>query len=280
MLGPLFADQSIRTNFIKTIFDIGLHEGCDAAFYLKKGFRVVGVEANPELVREAKMRFAGEIARRQLILVDKAVSRKPDKRIPFYQRRDKNGWSSIYREAAERDAEQSTVVDVETVSIGQLFEEHGIPYYLKGDIEGADAVLLEQIAGARKKPLYVSLEFDPGSDSLIDGLLKAGYSRFQLINQGHLRLFTPPNPSREGLYVSQCFHGKMSGLFGRELDPSHWVDERTIRRQWQTWQHIAAGGFTRPRRFFYKQYGKVTRKTWCIGSGWMDIHARLDSLST
>ena len=31
------------------IFDIGMHCGEDTDFYLKKGFTVVGVEANPEL---------------------------------------------------------------------------------------------------------------------------------------------------------------------------------------------------------------------------------------
>ena len=31
------------------IFDVGLHHGDDAAYYLSKGFRVVGIEANPQL---------------------------------------------------------------------------------------------------------------------------------------------------------------------------------------------------------------------------------------
>ena len=35
------------------IMDVGMHRGEDAEFYLKKGFRVVGVEANPELVADA-----------------------------------------------------------------------------------------------------------------------------------------------------------------------------------------------------------------------------------
>ena len=31
------------------IFDVGLHTGQDTAFYLKKGFRVIAIEANPLL---------------------------------------------------------------------------------------------------------------------------------------------------------------------------------------------------------------------------------------
>lgn len=32
------------------IYDVGLHRGEDTDFYLKKGFHVVALEANPELV--------------------------------------------------------------------------------------------------------------------------------------------------------------------------------------------------------------------------------------
>ena len=32
---------------VQTIFDLGFHEGGDTDFYLRKGFRVVAVEAYP-----------------------------------------------------------------------------------------------------------------------------------------------------------------------------------------------------------------------------------------
>ena len=41
------------------IFDVGLHKGEDAAYYLRKGFRVVGIDANPDLIEWNKKRFAG-----------------------------------------------------------------------------------------------------------------------------------------------------------------------------------------------------------------------------
>ena len=44
------------------IFDVGCNDGQDADFYLKKGFRVVEVEANPALCEALKKRFADEIA--------------------------------------------------------------------------------------------------------------------------------------------------------------------------------------------------------------------------
>ena len=33
----------------KLIFDFGVHLGKDSLFYLQKGFRVIGIEANPKL---------------------------------------------------------------------------------------------------------------------------------------------------------------------------------------------------------------------------------------
>jgi FkbM family methyltransferase len=56
------------------IFDIGCHDGRDSKFYLKKGFTVVAVEANPSLCRQLKQRFAGQIASGQFLLVEKAIA--------------------------------------------------------------------------------------------------------------------------------------------------------------------------------------------------------------
>ncbi len=43
------------------VYDVGMHRGEDTAFYLAKGYRVVGFEANPELVEACQRRFAAEI---------------------------------------------------------------------------------------------------------------------------------------------------------------------------------------------------------------------------
>ena len=58
----------------KLIYDIGMHRGEDTEFYLSRGHRVVGVEANPTLVAGLRAKFASEIASGQLQLVDKAIA--------------------------------------------------------------------------------------------------------------------------------------------------------------------------------------------------------------
>jgi len=45
----------------KLIYDVGMHKGEDTDFYLKKGFDVVGIEADPTLVVGLRERFAKEL---------------------------------------------------------------------------------------------------------------------------------------------------------------------------------------------------------------------------
>src|SRR5579863_9088502 len=46
----------------KLVVDLGMNDGSDTLFYLKKGFNVVAVEANPTLVKRASRRFARFVA--------------------------------------------------------------------------------------------------------------------------------------------------------------------------------------------------------------------------
>jgi FkbM family methyltransferase len=59
---------------VKKIFDIGMYDGADTAYYLECGYHVVAVEANPGLVDNAKRRFGAEIASGQLTCVNAAIS--------------------------------------------------------------------------------------------------------------------------------------------------------------------------------------------------------------
>lgn len=257
----------------KTIFDFGVHEGDDSDFYLRKGFRVVALEANPDLYPGLARRFGDAIRAGRWLLVRKALASRSGSSIPFYVRADKNGFSSIEIASAERDGIASRRVDVPTVTLGDLIGEFGLPYYLKCDIDGAEHIVLRQLVAELVKPPFVSFELGA---TTIDDLVEAGYTRFQIVNQSYLRLFRPPSPALEGQYTPQVFDGRMSGLFGKELDPRHWVDEGEIRRRLQTWARLSSGEITGLRRYALRKLGKLTKRTWLIHPGWIDIHARLD----
>jgi hypothetical protein len=64
------------------VYDVGMHEGEDTAYYLKKGFHVVAFEANPELIARNKRRFAPEMVSGRLVIVEGAI-------VPDYW------WSSV-----------------------------------------------------------------------------------------------------------------------------------------------------------------------------------------
>ena len=55
------------------IYDVGMHKGEDTEFYLRKGFRVIAFEANPELVDLCRVRLKRFIEQGQLKIVEGAI---------------------------------------------------------------------------------------------------------------------------------------------------------------------------------------------------------------
>jgi FkbM family methyltransferase len=55
------------------VFDIGLHNGDDSAYYLHLGYRVVGLEANPLLTAQCTQRFEKEIGQGRMTVVNAGV---------------------------------------------------------------------------------------------------------------------------------------------------------------------------------------------------------------
>jgi FkbM family methyltransferase len=250
------------------IFDLGMFEGQDAQFYMSKGFRVVSLEANPSLCEQNAAKYSKEIADGRLTIVPKALWHQADKRIPFYIF---SAWSSIYPESAARKNDPITEVQVDTTTLSILFQTYGIPYYLKCDLEGADQILAAQLSGERCKPDFVSVE--DGSGTLARKLAAAGYDRFQFVNQGRLHLIRPPNPAREGQFMDVYFDGTLSGLFGQELDPRHWVDLETCERRFQFWLAMREKRVNAVLEYLCRRVGKLTGRGWLVRTGWVDIHA-------
>ena len=217
----------------KLIFDLGLFDGSDTAFYLRKGFKVVAVEARPDLCTRARTAFAQEVSSGQLTIVERAIWRTEGERIPFHVR---SGWSSVFRSSAERDGGASEKIEVSTTTMDRLFDEFGIPHYLKADIEAAEDIVVDALSRRTNRPTFVSVEDATGA--MAARLHGIGYDRFQMVNQGYLRLASLPKPSREGRDVEWRFDGKCSGLFGHDLHPRRWVDFRRVMAQMNYWNRL------------------------------------------
>jgi FkbM family methyltransferase len=250
------------------IFDLGMFDGQDSRFYLSKGFRVVALEANPELVKRNTAAFSGEIADGRLSIVAKALWHEAGKHIPFYIY---SAWSSVYPDIAARENNPTTQVQVTTTTVAELFAQHGVPHYLKCDIEGADKILCEQLIGQPHQPSFVSAEDSDGALAQI--LATAGYDRFQFINQGRLHKKRLPNPPREGAYVKAQFGDASSGLFGHELNPRHWVDLAELERRIRFWNAMRDRRVNPLLEYACRRIGKLFQLDWLVRSGWGDVHA-------
>jgi hypothetical protein len=77
------------------IYDVGLHKSEDAEFYLRKGFRVVGFEADPDLVAFCRERLKAFIDGGQLMLVEGA-SVDPSREGKFVAQRFEEGCSGLF----------------------------------------------------------------------------------------------------------------------------------------------------------------------------------------
>lgn len=217
------------------IFDIGMDQCQDTDFYIKKGFRVVAVDANPSSCAAALDRYAAEVARGQLVVVNRAVSRDQAP-LTFYVCETESAWSTaspVLREWGIKQGAAFTEVKVEGVTAVELIEQFGVPYFCKVDIEGYDLVFLDGLAECAVVPRYLSCEVEFRRREYADQLRlleRLGYQRFALVSQKDAPFQRPPRPAREGHDIDYTFAHHASGLFGEEL-PSAWRHAADVRRE-------------------------------------------------
>ncbi len=263
------------------IYDVGVHTGEDTDYYLRKGFRVVGVEANPGLVVALKERFAGDIDDRRLTLVDKAIGASRGV-VDFYVNRYVSEWGTTDHDWMSRNAKvgaPSDVVRVPTVSLGELLDSFGVPRYMKIDIEGADRLCLRELARRADAPRYVSVEshawdYEETLEDL-EILGAAGYRKFKVIAQHTIDRQVCPRPAKEGRYVRHDFPPGASGLFGEEL-PGTWMTLEMAKRRYRTlYARVRmVGRHNGVLRFVTNRYlVAALARLFPGGTGWFDTHA-------
>jgi len=214
------------------IYDVGAHKGEDTEFYLKKGFSVVAIEANPALYLALAKKFEEFINNGRLVLLNLAISDHSDEVTLFVS--DKSDWGTTDPEWAKRNQGlgfPSRPISVKSERFETILQRHGIPYFLKVDIEGADLLCLHALKGFDLKPKFVSIESDKVSwkklNAELSVLQSLGYSRFKAVNQGYVPHQQQPNPPREGVFVSHGFEEGSSGLFGEEA-PGLWMSRAIV----------------------------------------------------
>lgn len=212
------------------IYDIGMHTGQDTEFYLRKGFRVIAFEANPDLVSACSYRFKKFIDQGKLTIVEGAIVdlktiNADQQKIQFYRNDDISVWGTVLANWSERNAQlgtSSSIIEVNVVDFAGVIQEYGVPHFMKIDIEGCDMVCVNTLKLFSERPDYISVESDKTSFSNVQReinlLADLGYNFFQAVEQSQIALTqSPPYSATEGEYVDQLFEKGSSGLFGSEL---------------------------------------------------------------
>ena len=194
----------------KLIYDLGMHDGADTAFYLHKGYRVLAIEANPTLCERARTKFADAIADGRLTILDLAVS-DTDGEATFYINLDDDHWSSLDPAWGTRNDTRYKTTAVQTRPLCWLIEQYGVPHYLKIDIEGADLTVLRQLQAVPVKPTFLSTE--EHEIEYFPLLWSLGYRGFKIVNQGQIHHLD---------YDGWHFEPGSSGPFGDEI-PGPWL---------------------------------------------------------
>ncbi|WP_074123929.1 FkbM family methyltransferase [Bradyrhizobium sp. AS23.2] len=169
---------------MQTIFDIGMYDGTDTEYYLESGFRVVAVEANPELIDGAMQKFCGQVRSGQLILCNAAISENGEA-VELVLAGTDLGSSSVFRQLVEKMRPIGSI-KVPGVTFSDLLERYGVPYYLKIDIEGSDRFCVLSLR-PETAPRFLSFEVNDDAGELIEHAEAIGFKRFKIINQVSFR---------------------------------------------------------------------------------------------
>jgi FkbM family methyltransferase len=218
------------------VYDVGFHRGEDTDFYLRKGFSVIAIEANPQLIASATVFFQDAIAAGRLHLIEGAVapSSAGDK-IAFYVNPDNSVWSTIAPKWASRNemfGSRSERTLVNRVDITEVYRSHGIPFYLKVDVEGVDRLVLEELQRFQDRPQYLSLESEKidfnqlkTEMELLRGL---GYKKFKIVQQQTIPGTKIRTNTLEGRPFEYVFESHASGPFGNDLPPPWLTYDETL----------------------------------------------------
>ena len=220
-----------------------MHKGQDTDYYLKKGYRVIGFEANPENAAFCRDRFAKAVADGRLTIVEGAIAENTSLKggsgkIRFYRNENHSLWGSTSEDWAYRNEVMGTTheeIEVDAVDFGACIEKYGMPFYMKADIVGSEIICLRAMLGFENKPDYLSIRSEKvifrRLETEFDILEKLGYNTFKAVRQDFEKVYrTVPGP--DGGEIHYEFEEGGSGPFGEE-SPGKWKNREVVLKEYK-----------------------------------------------
>lgn len=180
------AMDRLHGNFVRPgdlVFDVGAHIGDRVASFQRLGARVVAVEPQPSMVRALRLLYGRS---RSVVIEALAVGREPG-RARMLINVDNPTVSSVspaFVEAAHgapgwESQRWSETADVAVTTLDALIAKHGVPAFIKIDVEGFEA---EALSGLSQAVPALSFEFTTIQREIglacIERCSAMGYGRF------------------------------------------------------------------------------------------------------
>jgi len=200
----------------KIIYDIGSNNGDDIPYYLMKGNKVVAIEANPSLVRQIEHRFQSAIASGNLIVESCVITIDKPGKVFFYLHKTNHVLSQL-PEPASNNLMNFEKVELASKNILDVIRKHGLPYYIKIDVEHYDQSLLNCLFSNDIRPAYLSCESH--SIDIFCSLVALGdYHSFKLVDGASVsKRYANHLISVNGKMVNYSFPHHSSGPMGNDI---------------------------------------------------------------
>ena len=228
-------------NNIRLAYDVGMNNGDDTEYYLLKGYRVIGIDANPQLCDEVALRFRNEIKSGMLTILNVGVGDRSGT-LDFYIDTQSHTTSTFVPQPNHNN--RYSIMPIEVRRLSDIIAEYGHPDLCKVDVEGLDFVVLRQIFESGIFPTLLSAEAH-----IIDVfclMVVHGYELFKIVQGaqvGSAHLSRHPIKTLNGEMKDFEFKTNSSGPFGDDY-PEPWLSKEPAILQLvsvsNTWRDVQA----------------------------------------
>jgi FkbM family methyltransferase len=231
-------------------YDVGMNNGDDCEYYLKKGYQVVAIDANPLLCQQATRRFENEIRAGRVTILNLGVGPRSS-RMTFFIHKGHSVLSTFCPEQAlsgnksDLNPEVWHPIEIDVRRLSDIIQFFGDGEYVKIDVEGFDVITLKDLSEHKIHPNYISAEAHQ-IDTFCH-LIAMGYTEFKFIQGATVQALFSDHEIRVlgGGVAKHSFLAHSAGPFGEDI-PGPWMNKKEILAVWQQ-----------------------------RGGGWCDIHARI-----